>query len=190
MGNKAIAIVLAVIALSATVGVGYAYTSTLNSGGNQLDVEHIYAVDSKGSSLIQIPAVEFTHVGSTYVPADEKASVSGNLTLVSNDESPVIRAWVEFDDALSWTAITAVTVTFDGTEYSCFSNDPSSESRSLQTSMPTDAITTTTGNHTFQVTVMFNTGMDVDPSEYTGANMHSRIVFLMNGTDPMTTNEA
>ncbi len=172
------------VALMASVGAAYAYSVTTVTDDTDLSVNHVSAVNSNGGSYIQVPAVSFSSNGSTYVPSQEAGTTSGTLTLASADAEPKIRAWVEFQNALSWTAIKTLTVTIDGTEHECF--NAATATGSLQTCLPTEAVSLTAGEHSFSITVVYKTGMDVDPSSYTGSNMKSRIVFLMDGDDPLS----
>ncbi len=178
--------VVAIVAILAVAGIGagYAFTSTLYSEGGDLNVDHISAVDSKGSSLVQVPSVTYSRDGSIYKPSAEAGTVTGTLTLDSADSTPVIRAWVQFQNALTWTTIKTLTITVDSTDYVVFNY--AAVEGSLRTSLPTPAIELTPGEHTFKVSVVYKNSMDVNPATYTGDNMKSRIVFLMGASDPLT----
>ncbi len=182
--NRGIVTAAAVlVVLMASIGAAYAYSVTTVTDNTDLSVNHISAVNSNGGSFIQVPTVTFSSSGSTYVPAQEASTISGTLTVTSADASPKIRGWVEFENALSWTAIKTLTVTVDGTEHECF--NAATATGSLRTCLPTEVISLTAGEHAFSITAVYKTGMDVDPTSYTGSNMKSRVVFLMDGDDPM-----
>jgi len=185
-GKFAVLVVALVIAATA-VGSGYAYTSTLISEGGDLNVDHVSAVNSKGGSYIQVPATPYTQPGSTWVPADESLTTTGTLTLTASGNATVgVRAWVEFKNPLTWTTVKAVTFNVRGTDYTCFTAP--TESGPLKTCVPTEVMTLAPGDHPFSINVVYKTGLDVNPTAYTGDNMRSRVVFLMADTDPMTVN--
>ncbi len=187
MRRKVITLVAVIAVIASTIGIGYAYTSTLNSGGNELDVDHISVVNSNGGSFIEVPSVVFASTGSTYKPDQEAKTADGTLTLTSSAATVEVRAWVEFQSALTWTAIKTLTltVTVDGTDHEYEIFNASADTGSLRTCLPTDVITLAPGSYGFNFTVVYKTSMDVNPTAYTGDNMKSRIVFLMNGTDPL-----
>ncbi len=183
MNRKLVVIAAVLVIAAASIGIGYSYTATTSSESNSLKVNHVSAVNSDGGSFIQVPSVVFTNTGSTYVPEDEAKTATGELTLESSLNSAKVKAWVEFYNPLSWTAIKAITITVDGTEYPCFNS--SAAVGSLSTCVPTAVMTLAPGTYDFSINTVFKTAIDVDPSTYTGDNMPSRVVFLMDGDDPM-----
>ncbi len=174
--------------VASSVGIGYAYTSTLNSGGNELAVDHISVLNSKGGSFIQVPAVAFESTGSTFKPTQEAVTDSGTITLTSESANVTIRAWAQFQNELTWTAIKTLTLTITvaGTDYDYEFFNAATDTGSLRSCLPTQAITLAPGTYPFVVTSVFKTSMDVDPTDYTGTNMKSRVVVLMDSDDPLT----
>ncbi len=180
-----IAVTAITVTVIAAIGLGYAYTAVSYSEDNKLAVDSIYAVDSKGSNLIAIPQATYYQSGSVYVTDTDAMSVSGTLTITSADADPVIRMWVEFENALTWTALKMITLTIDGgTSYTCFNS--SVGDGALQTSQPTDPITTTPGEHTFKIDVVYKANLASDPSAYTGSKIASKVSFVMYDTDPLS----
>lgn len=165
-----VAVTVLVIAM-VSVGYGFAYTSSTSSNDNNFSPSiYITATDSNGDPNIQIPTVNYYRSGSVWAPSPTTSSLNINLDV---GDAQYIRMFVEFENPMSWMVIKELSIYVDDVKYVCSSNVSYINGTTMTESVPISE-----GNHTYRIAAVYNEQLSIDPAEFTGQNMASKIVFL------------
>lgn len=185
-GYLVLAIVVAALAVAASVALpliekGQAMQAVTDSS-NELDVS--LSVDAKPvyDKLLTIPTTAYTKSpdGESYVPADLSLYTTGTVSIHSDDTSKLkLSVIVDFLKRGSWILIDTMDITLTKDKTSISGSIYNSVTGGVGVAGDPCELTVTEGDYNFTLNIKFKSPIRVEPGDFSGSNMDSRIQFIL-----------